>query len=170
MDVCVFSLLAFASAKAAGTAEQRAACTPDAVRLCSAEIPNIARVTSCMRANRAKLSARCRLAFDNASPTRVHHGASHRKTIVAYAHHHLARHHHWTRSSEALSTAQEVIAGIEMACQNQSIPAEFCEISHRFVQSGMAERFTSSDIGESFTTPDIAGRYMTPKMMEGLIQ
>jgi hypothetical protein len=32
------------SSFAVGTAEQRAACTPDAFRLCSSEIPNIPRI------------------------------------------------------------------------------------------------------------------------------
>jgi len=45
------------------TAEQRAACTPDAMRLCSAEIPDIPRVTACMKANRASLSPRCQSAM-----------------------------------------------------------------------------------------------------------
>ncbi len=46
-----------ANAQAIG-AEQ--ACTPDAMRLCSAFIPDRARVAACMRARRAQLSAECR--------------------------------------------------------------------------------------------------------------
>jgi len=45
----------------AQSAEQ--ACTPDAMRICSQFIPDRARVTSCMLAHRAELSAACRLAM-----------------------------------------------------------------------------------------------------------
>ena len=56
------ALVAFSSSSfAVGTAEQRAACTPDALRLCSSEIPNIPKITACMRRQRASLSAACRL-------------------------------------------------------------------------------------------------------------
>lgn len=46
------------------TAEQRAACTPDAFRLCSSEIPNISAITACMRKNKPNLSTACRAVFD----------------------------------------------------------------------------------------------------------
>ena len=45
------------------TAEQRAACTPDAFRLCSSEIPNIPAITACMRKNFEKLSPACKAVF-----------------------------------------------------------------------------------------------------------
>lgn len=44
-------LLASSSAFAQGTPEQRAACMGDAFRYCGSEIPNVANITSCMRAN-----------------------------------------------------------------------------------------------------------------------
>ena len=59
------SLTSFAHA-AEGTAEQRRACTPDAFRLCSAHIPNIEAITTCMKTNKSKLSPDCRAAFDKA--------------------------------------------------------------------------------------------------------
>jgi len=40
-------------------------CTGDAFRLCSAEIPNIPKVTACMVKHRAELSAGCRAVMDN---------------------------------------------------------------------------------------------------------
>ncbi len=40
--------------------EGRALCTGDAYRLCSSEIPNISKITSCMLAKKAQLSAPCR--------------------------------------------------------------------------------------------------------------
>ena len=62
--VIVFGLAAAASARAfEATAEQRAACTPDAFRLCGSEIPNVEAVKTCMIANKAKLSAGCLATF-----------------------------------------------------------------------------------------------------------
>ena len=47
---------------AQGTAEQRAACTGDAFKFCGAHIPNIAAITTCMKANYSKLSPGCKAA------------------------------------------------------------------------------------------------------------
>ena len=47
-----------------GTAEQRAACTPDAFRLCSAYIPDPAGVEACLRLRKSDLSGACRAVFD----------------------------------------------------------------------------------------------------------
>jgi hypothetical protein len=44
---------------AQGTPEQRSACMGDAFRLCSAQIPSVPKVTSCMKANFSKLSQAC---------------------------------------------------------------------------------------------------------------
>jgi hypothetical protein len=49
---------------ALGTAPERAACTPDVFRLCSSEIPDVDRIIACMKANKASLSAPCKLVFD----------------------------------------------------------------------------------------------------------
>jgi hypothetical protein len=57
------TLIASPAAFAQGTPEQRAACTGDAFRLCSSEIPNVSRITSCMRANFTKLSPSCKAIF-----------------------------------------------------------------------------------------------------------
>jgi hypothetical protein len=46
------------------TAEAQQMCTGDAFRLCSSEIPDIPRVTACMRRQRANLSAGCRQVMD----------------------------------------------------------------------------------------------------------
>ena len=48
---------------AQGTAEQRAACTGDAFRLCAGEIPNVARITACMKVNFSRLSPGCKAVF-----------------------------------------------------------------------------------------------------------
>jgi hypothetical protein len=54
--------------------DQRRLCTPDVMRLCSAEIPDVERITACMRRNRANLSEGCRSVFgkpaESASATR----------------------------------------------------------------------------------------------------
>ncbi len=46
-----------------GTAEQRAACTPDAFRLCANYIPDPKKVQLCLQRQRSELSAGCRSAF-----------------------------------------------------------------------------------------------------------
>jgi hypothetical protein len=43
--------------------EQEQACTPDAMRLCSAYIPDVDRITVCMIQNRSQLSPECRAHF-----------------------------------------------------------------------------------------------------------
>jgi hypothetical protein len=47
-----------------GTLEQRLACTPDVLRLCSAFIPNVDEITICLRERNAELSDACRSAFE----------------------------------------------------------------------------------------------------------
>ena len=50
-----------------GTAEQRAACTPDAFRLCSAYIPDASEVEACLRQRRSNLSQACKAVFEQAA-------------------------------------------------------------------------------------------------------
>jgi hypothetical protein len=45
------------------TPEQEQACTGDAFRLCSSEIPDVGRVTVCMVAKKSQLSPACREQF-----------------------------------------------------------------------------------------------------------
>ncbi len=55
---------------AAQTAQEQQACTDDAFRLCSAFIPDRARVTVCMVQNKSRLGAACRevmARYDNAT-------------------------------------------------------------------------------------------------------
>lgn len=63
LAVSLISFTAESSAQVA-TAEQRAACTPDAFRLCASEIPNIPAITACMRKNKSNLSPACKAVFD----------------------------------------------------------------------------------------------------------
>lgn len=55
------------------TPEEQQACSPDAFRLCSSEIPDIDRVTACMVRNKSQLSPQCR-AFFRAGPEREQGG------------------------------------------------------------------------------------------------
>jgi hypothetical protein len=64
-----FSTLATASIAQQVSAEQRRACTPDAFRLCSSEIPNVERITACMRQKKAQLSTACAAVFDKPAKT-----------------------------------------------------------------------------------------------------
>jgi hypothetical protein len=57
------SLLMWPVAARAYTAEQQQACSDDAFRLCSAEIPDVDRVTVCMVRNKPRLSPGCRVFF-----------------------------------------------------------------------------------------------------------
>ncbi|MGZ3409689.1 MAG: hypothetical protein ACXWKC_00925 [Xanthobacteraceae bacterium] len=55
------------------TEAQRKACTPDAFRLCSSDIPNVDKIIVCLKTNRAKLSPDCEAVFSatqTASSTR----------------------------------------------------------------------------------------------------
>jgi hypothetical protein len=66
--LCVSLALLSATASPAlsfsqGTREQRLACTPDALRLCSAFIPNADEITTCLREGNAELSDACRKAI-----------------------------------------------------------------------------------------------------------
>ena len=51
------------SSFAAGTSDQQSACMGDAFRLCGSEIPNVDRITICMKKNFTQLSPGCRAQF-----------------------------------------------------------------------------------------------------------
>ena len=50
-----------------GTPEQRAACAPDAFRLCAVYIPNPTRVEQCLRQSKSDLSDACRSGFEQSA-------------------------------------------------------------------------------------------------------
>lgn len=56
-------LIGLAGASAQGTPEQRQACAPDAMRLCSDFIPDVPKITKCMKAKYKQLSEPCRIAM-----------------------------------------------------------------------------------------------------------
>ena len=67
-SIAVLALLLCATTASAqdnrGTPEQRAACAPDAFRLCSSYIPDPTRVEHCLRQNKSDLSDACRSVFE----------------------------------------------------------------------------------------------------------
>jgi hypothetical protein len=48
------------------TAAQRAACEPDVFRLCSAAIPDVGKIITCMKANKPNLTPACHAVVDAA--------------------------------------------------------------------------------------------------------
>ncbi len=60
---CSLSFLLWPVAGQAYTADEQQACSGDAFRLCSAEIPDVDRVTVCMVRNKSQLSPGCRVYF-----------------------------------------------------------------------------------------------------------
>nr|WP_246229815.1 hypothetical protein [Bradyrhizobium cytisi] len=61
MSLCLLLATAWSAPSfSQGTPEQRAACTPDAFRLCSAFIPNADDIAICLRERSSELSDACR--------------------------------------------------------------------------------------------------------------
>lgn len=48
-----------------GTWEQQMACTPDVMRLCSDQIPDVTRIVACLRQNTPSLGNFCRAVFES---------------------------------------------------------------------------------------------------------
>lgn len=63
MLAIVLSVSLWSAAGYAYTQEQQQACSGDAFRLCSADIPDVDRITVCMIKNRSQLSPGCRAFF-----------------------------------------------------------------------------------------------------------
>jgi hypothetical protein len=63
VGVALCAALWGSSAQAFTEEDQQRLCTPDVFRLCSAEIPDRARITACMMHKRAQLSEGCRSVF-----------------------------------------------------------------------------------------------------------
>jgi hypothetical protein len=70
----------------------RQACTPDAMRLCGDVIPDVAKVTACMKAKRALLSAPCRLVVNGG-------GRGRRVERGGHEGRHYYRYHHYSHHS-----------------------------------------------------------------------
>jgi hypothetical protein len=63
MLAIAFSVSMWPAASRAYTPEQQQACSDDAFRLCSADIPDVDRVTACMIRNKSQLTPGCRIHF-----------------------------------------------------------------------------------------------------------
>jgi hypothetical protein len=63
MTGALFSASMLPAVAFAYTAEQEQACSGDALRLCSSEIPDVERITACMVQHRAELSPPCQAQF-----------------------------------------------------------------------------------------------------------
>jgi hypothetical protein len=63
MLATALSVSMWPAASQAYTPEQQAACSDDAFRLCSSEIPDVDRVTACMDRKQDQLSPGCRVYF-----------------------------------------------------------------------------------------------------------
>nr|WP_291866645.1 hypothetical protein [Bradyrhizobium sp.] len=61
--VSALSVSMWPAASMAYTPEQQQACSGDAMRLCSAYVPDVGRITACMRQNKSQLSPGCRAYF-----------------------------------------------------------------------------------------------------------
>jgi hypothetical protein len=70
-QIAVLAALLCTSAASAqenrGTPEQRAACAPDAFRLCAGYIPDPTRVEQCLRQSKSDLSEACRSVFEQSA-------------------------------------------------------------------------------------------------------
>jgi hypothetical protein len=65
LSLALLSATAFSTPSfSQGTLDQRLACTPDVLRLCSAFIPNADEITVCLGEKNALLSDACRTAFE----------------------------------------------------------------------------------------------------------
>ncbi len=73
------SLYGIDAAVAQGTDAERQACTSDAMRLCQDAIPDVAKVTACMKAKYSQLSQPCRLAMASRRRAAAHHKYRHRR-------------------------------------------------------------------------------------------
>ncbi len=82
--ICLLALLAGVSlyglqrANAQASPDVQQACTPDAMRLCSEFIPDVAKITACMKAKHAQLSSTCLTAM-RGGKHEIRHEARHER-------------------------------------------------------------------------------------------
>jgi hypothetical protein len=86
MLATAFAVSMWPATSRAYTPEQEQACTSDAFRLCSSEIPNVERVTACMVAKKSQLSPPCRAQFrPDPEPSRASSGPAGRPMAISPA-------------------------------------------------------------------------------------
>ena len=71
------SLYRSGSANAAVSQDVQQACTPDAMRLCSEFIPDVAKITACMKAKHSQLSSTCLTAMRGGGRHEIRREARH---------------------------------------------------------------------------------------------
>jgi hypothetical protein len=100
--ICLLALLAGVSlygldrANAEVSPEVQQACTPDAMRLCSQFIPDVAKITACMKAKRSQLSATCITAMRGGRHEvrrEARHIVRHERHEARHERHHYRAHH-----------------------------------------------------------------------------
>jgi hypothetical protein len=100
--ICLLALLAGVSfyrssdANAQGSPDVREACTPDAMRLCSEFIPDVAKITACMKAKHSQLSSPCLVAMrggGHENRREARHVIKVERHVVTHERHHYERHH-----------------------------------------------------------------------------
>jgi hypothetical protein len=93
--ICLLALVAGVSLYRAGGAnaevpqDVQQACTPDAMRLCSAFIPDVAKITACMKAKHSQLSSACLVAMRGGGKHEMRREAKH---VVRHEERREARH------------------------------------------------------------------------------
>jgi hypothetical protein len=73
------------SSLAVGTADERAACTPDVFRLCGSEIPNVTKIVACLKEKKAQLSPACKTVMSAPATTTTASTASQTRSLVSAA-------------------------------------------------------------------------------------
>lgn len=108
--ICLLALVAGVSfslvdgADAQVSQDVRQACTPDAMRLCSEFIPDVAKITACMRAKHSQLSSTCLIAMrggGHENRREARHVIKVEGHVIRHERHHYERHraerHHYER-------------------------------------------------------------------------
>lgn len=85
LPVCAALLCGVGGGRAEVPVDVQQACTPDAMRLCGDVIPDVAKVTACMKAKHAQVSQECRVAMAGGA-----HGGSGVRRVSRHYHHHHA--------------------------------------------------------------------------------
>ncbi len=101
--ICLLALLAGVSlygldrADAQGSPDAQQACTPDAMRLCSEFIPDVPKITACMKRKYGQLSPACRVAMrgggGHEARREARHVVRHERREARYEGHHRGRGH-----------------------------------------------------------------------------
>jgi len=73
-------------AAAQGSPEARQACAPDAMRLCAEFIPDVPKITACMKRKHRELSRDCQVAMHSGRHAEHHHARARRAHCDKFTH------------------------------------------------------------------------------------